>query len=83
MDAGSPRAASQHAASSFAAYALRRRMKTALTYLEDCCIEPRLGTQLHVEQADFLSPRTTTLNELHHIAVDRRKSVPNRAEGEG
>ena len=35
-----------------------------------CKFEPRLGAQLHVEQADFLSPRTTELIRQHWSSID-------------
>ena len=58
--------------------------------------EPRLGTQLHVEQADFLSPRTTRLIRQRWSSIDcvlmnppfaaqtsswRSVAVPSQGEG--
>ena len=61
-----------------------------------CKFEPRLGTQLHVEQADFLSPRTTSLIRQRWSSIDcvlmnppfaaqtsswRSVAVPSQGEG--
>ena len=59
-------------------------------------LAPRLGAQLHVEQADFLSPRTTKLIRQHWSSIDcvlmnppfaartsawRSVAVPSQGEG--